>query len=275
MSNVKIYKKNLMKKVGAVTLSMIMGTSFFAFTGCNNKHDSDKVIYKVKKTEQEKYYDILYSSHYNNNESDIIENVNKYKEYDHFLNLDNDIEYIYPIDSINYTTSENKDLSKECNNVKPEFFINNSFFIIPDDMKWFKKYLNNPDSYTNDKLLNGDIKLIEYRGDSEQKYLYQESQVTVMKDISDKDEKGHTFSLKKGDYFKNIVLYKTNDYTDMEVIAYGKDGKGAKFLSDDNSNYNDIFDVYIPIHYVDDESKYFKSEEEFKDYLKKQIVRNR
>ncbi len=273
MKNVKIYENNLKKKVGTIALSIMMGASSLAFVGCGDKDiNNSDVVYKVKKTEQERLYDMLYSYHYNIKESDDIEEREEYKEYDHFLNIEGDTEYIYPVGTSNYTTN----LSKDSTNIKANFFIRNACLSIPNNMEWFKSYLKNPDSYTNNRILQGDIKLIEYRSNSGQKYLYQETQVTVMKNINNgENELDYYDSLKSGDYLKNIVLFKLNRNNDKEIIAYGVDGKGSKFLSDGKSKYDDIFDVYVPLSYIEEESKYFKSEQDLDDYLDKQNIRNR
>lgn len=277
MNNFKLYGNNLKKKVGAITLSFTVGLSSFAFLGCNLVDAAtDKAVYKVKKTEKQKDIDKVYdesSDKYNG--FNCLNGNNDYREYDHYIDFDGDslnVEYVYPVASLKYTTNKSVD-SKKRSVISPEFFIEESNLVIPYSMKWFNDYFNDPKSYENNKLLRGNMKLIEYKDLNGQRYLYKRSQVKIMDDLNHKYTKeelnyGSDAKLKKGDIIRTEVLYKYSKDNSLKVIAYGRSGVGSGFYNEKEAKYRNIYDCFIPVSYVEEKSKTFKSEELFIDFVR-------
>lgn len=277
MNNLKVYENNLKKKVGAIALSLAVGVSSFAVLGCSNVDAATKkVVYKVKKTEEQKNSDKLYDE-----SSDKYNGFNRskyfgdYREYDHKIDFDGDnlnVRYVYPVGSLKYTTNKNANPEKRTV-VSPEFFIEESNLVIPDSMKWFNSYFKDPKSYENNKLLRGNMKLIEYKDMNGERYLYKRSQVKIMNDLDHKYTKeelsyGTDARPKKGDIIRNEVLYKYNKDNSLEVIAYGRAGIGSGFYNEEEAKHRNIYDCFVPVSYIEEESKEFNSEELFIDFVR-------
>ena len=277
MNNVKIYENNIKKKVGAIALSFALGVSSFAVLGTSNVEAStNKAVYKVKKTEKQKNSDKIYdetSDKYNGFDHSLANS--DYREYDHYIDFDGDnltVEYVYPVASLKYTTNKNANPEKRTV-VSPEFFIEESNLVIPDSMKWFNKYFSDPKSYENNKLLRGNMKLIEYKDLNGQRYLYKRSQVKIMGDLDHEYTKeelnyGSDARPKKGDIIRNEVLYKYNKDNSLEVIAYGRAGVGSGFYNEEESKHRNIYDCFIPVNYIEEKSKVFDDEELFIDFVR-------
>ena len=306
MNNLKIYEKNLKKKVGAIALSVVLGVTTLGMTGCTKetKVATSDVVYTVEKTEAQKEYEKCSRIISFKPLVDNIDIVDKdFANYDRVVdlsiisdNLPNSIEtnddlfeddseylkdYVYIIRDggfVNHVFKKDKtkeflEDGKDYDTFTTATFKGNGNFVLPNPYKWSENKFSPGASETYADEI---IKLEELYGVNGNRYLHYEYIICARKDITefDADKKyiekyGLPEQIKEGDYIDYEAIYYVNDKNELTLLADKQTGIGSDCDNVKNEVKGNLDEVFKPISALgkDKKSQEFSDSTEFEKFV--------
>ena len=300
MKNFKTSYNNVKKSLGAISLSIVLGTmSMGGLTGCSkdNKYESEysSTIYNVQKSDdqraQEKKGITTLASKFDIVDSD-------YSRYDRYIDFNeiisdinmgydytyNNIDYVYPVKTGNFKShffeddkiksfeNENRDYITMSNGT----FRAHSNFVLPDSIKWAeKKFGNGKNENSTDEL----IEIEHLLGANGNVYMHYEYTVSATKDIETNgyfdsnyiEKYGLPRDIKKGDYihYESLCMY-DKDNNKFIRLADKQTGIGSNSKNVKKAVLGNYDQVIKPITLLNEKSndKTFDTNQEFKNYVK-------
>ena len=297
MNNIKLYEKNLKKRVGALALSIALGATSFGITGCVNDKQNDSknnIKYTVEEGNNRPEYIINYSSSLlsraKSNDDAVYENYVNLSNLaiDDINDLENDIDYVYPTRSLKLSNSIKDSFGMEYAAFPTGVFKWSRDKIVPDSYRWAENYFGEE---FNNNLSTIKFSIDELKSNNDNYYVNCDLNITFDKDIDipngikylDNNNFYETYGMqkpiKKGDKlnYKALYLldYDENGNKKLILIADEQTGIGSDCDNIKNNvkhNYNDVFKSLSSIEI---ESKTFSNEEEFEEYLDNSKSRQR
>ena len=305
MKNLKLYDNNIKKRIGAFTLSLVMGVTGLGFTRCSKQNDisgSKEITYSVEKDENQIEYE-QNSRIINNCLEQFMETDNeKYAEYDRFIDLnkiddqdkdkvliyelndqENDnylIDYVYPIREgyfINnlFPSEKMREFiyaDKSYKEMTTKTFSDYSLLITPYKYKWSEGIFVKG---ANKAKVDESIRIEELSGLNGNLYLYYEYIAAAKQDIDAPVEQNEKYNetygfperIREGDYIKYQALYVVND-NKLELLANNQTGLGSELENVKSSIKGNLNELIKPISSIKGaESKDFDNSYDFDRYI--------
>lgn len=304
MNNLKIYEKNLKKKVGAIALSIVLGVTTLGLTGCSKdakEETKDNVVYTVEDVIDD--YNVLdYHTSYAKIKKDAVcENyvdLNQLPDCsatsimtgdmvgmseEELANTNYKLDYVYPVRELKLSSGgviEN--IGTGYTSMTTATFRHDRAIIIPDCYKWAENYFGSGfDSY----LSTINYTLQELKGINGNYYVNYDFNIEFNEDINVPG--GITFdasnefyqkygtqkSIKEGDSLNYkalyIMRYDQDNNKIFDLLADEQTGMGSDSENVQLKVKHNYGNVYKNIESLDrnNESKEFSSMDEFEDFI--------
>ncbi|MBQ2639860.1 MAG: hypothetical protein IJF92_03765 [Bacilli bacterium] len=299
--NVKLRMKNIKNSLGAVSLSIVLGTmSLGGLTGCSKdgkfKSDYSSTVYSVDKSDDQKAFENIrfINSDYDSNENKIDD---KYANYDRYIDFNKikkfvdfgydytnkNLDYVYPYKTCNYQSHNfEKDKIKTFKNGNRKYstmstamFIGNGVMYLPRSLKWAEDKFG---PVLHDHNVDQLVEMEYLAGANGNLYMHYEYTVAARKrmnapgnvDGSYIKKYGLPKDIKKGDYIHYEALYLYNpEKSKFITICDKQTGIGSKEINVTEKVFNNYDDVIKPITNKKEksESESFDSNTEFKEFI--------